>query len=64
MMNVSPLRDCTRALAGALAFGIAASANAQPAWKPERAVEIVVFAAPGGGNDKSARVMEVLSIGV
>ena len=31
------------------------SAHAQ--WKPERAVEVVVFAAPGGGNDKSARVM-------
>ena len=26
-------------------------------WKPERTVEIVVFAAPGGGNDKSARVI-------
>src|SRR5689334_14325484 len=26
-------------------------------WKPERTVEVVVFAAPGGGNDKSARVI-------
>src|SRR5689334_3754053 len=26
-------------------------------WKPERTVEIVVFAAPGGGNDKTARVI-------
>ena len=34
-----------------------AATHAQPAWKPERTVEIVVFAAPGGGNDKSARVM-------
>lgn len=32
-------------------------AYAQPVWKPERTVEVVVFAAPGGGNDKSARVM-------
>jgi len=32
-------------------------AHAQPVWKPERTVEVVVFAAPGGGNDKSARVM-------
>ena len=32
-------------------------AHAQTAWKPERTVEMVVFAAPGGGNDKSARVM-------
>ena len=30
---------------------------AQSAWKPEKTVEVVVFAAPGGGNDKSARVM-------
>jgi len=30
---------------------------AQPAWKPDRTVDVVVFAAPGGGNDKSARVM-------
>jgi len=31
--------------------------HAQSAWKPEKTVEVVVFAAPGGGNDKSARVM-------
>lgn len=39
----------------ALAGQLCATAHAQ--WKPERAVEVVVFAAPGGGNDKSARVM-------
>ena len=33
------------------------AAIAQSAWKPEKTVEVVVFAAPGGGNDKSARVM-------
>ena len=27
-------------------------------WKPERAVEVVVGSAAGGGNDKSARVMQ------
>ncbi|MES2561931.1 MAG: tripartite tricarboxylate transporter substrate-binding protein, partial [Pseudomonadota bacterium] len=27
-------------------------------WKPERPAEIVVGSAPGGGNDKSARVMQ------
>ena len=32
------------------------TAHAQ--WKPERAVEMVVGFAPGGGNDKSARVMQ------
>ena len=26
-------------------------------WKPDRTVELVVFAAPGGGNDKAARVL-------
>ena len=31
------------------------AAHAQ--WKPDHTVEVVVFAAPGGGNDKSARVM-------
>ena len=28
------------------------------AWKPERPVELVVFAAAGGGNDKAARVIQ------
>ncbi len=27
-------------------------------WKPERPVELVVFAAAGGGNDKAARVIQ------
>ena len=27
-------------------------------WKPERTVEVVVFSAPGGGNDKTARLMQ------
>jgi putative tricarboxylic transport membrane protein len=35
---------------------VSAAAHAQ--WKPDRAVEIVVGFAPGGGNDKSARVMQ------
>jgi putative tricarboxylic transport membrane protein len=41
----------------ALIVSSAGAAHAQSAWKPERTVEVVVFAAPGGGNDKSARVM-------
>lgn len=32
------------------------SANAQ-SWKPDRTVELVVFAAAGGGNDKAARYL-------
>ncbi len=39
----------------ALATFVPVTAPAQ--WKPERTVEVVVFAAPGGGNDKTARVM-------
>ena len=32
--------------------------SAQPAWKPERTVEIVVGSAAGGGNDKAARTLQ------
>ncbi len=35
----------------------APGAQAQ-AWKPDRPVELVVFAAAGGGNDKAARVIQ------
>ena len=31
---------------------------AQPVWKPERAVEVVVGASPGGGTDITARVLQ------
>lgn len=59
-MPTNPLKSACRsclalAAMGALAAHVSATAHAQ--WKPERAVEVVVFAAPGGGNDKSARVM-------
>jgi putative tricarboxylic transport membrane protein len=36
----------------------AGAAHAQPAWKPEKSVEIVVGSAAGGGNDKTARVIQ------
>jgi putative tricarboxylic transport membrane protein len=48
------------AWAGLIA-GLAAAApdlGAQPAWRPERNVEIVVPTAPGGGNDKTARTIQ------
>ena len=48
-------------LRAALAFAAAGAVFAAPVhaqWKPERAVEVVVGFAPGGGNDKSARVMQ------
>jgi putative tricarboxylic transport membrane protein len=36
----------------------ASQSQAQPAWKPDRNVEIVVPSAPGGSNDKTARTVE------
>ena len=37
---------------------LAALPTAYAQWKPERTVEVVVFSAAGGGNDKTARVMQ------
>lgn len=37
---------------------VATPCAAQPAWKPEKPVEFVVLSAPGGGNDKTARLMQ------
>ncbi|MBI3935680.1 MAG: tripartite tricarboxylate transporter substrate binding protein [Betaproteobacteria bacterium] len=34
------------------------AALSQPAWKPEKNVEIIVGSAPGGSNDKTARTVE------
>ena len=47
-----------RILLRAMVVGmIATSAQAQPAWKPEKQVEIILPTAPGGGNDAVARLM-------
>src|SRR5688500_20192611 len=51
---------CVRSIV-VLTAALAASFVAAPAaaqWKPDRPVEIIVGSAPGGGNDKSARVMQ------
>ena len=53
----SPVSMVAKTLAIAVTLCIAVTASAQTAWKPDRTVEVVVFAAPGGGNDKSARMM-------
>lgn len=50
------LARCITAVALALASGIA---TAQP-WVPTRNVEIVAGSAPGGSNDKTARLLERL----
>ena len=54
----TPIRLIRMAAVGA---ALAASFGAAPAlaqWKPERTVEIIVGSAAGGGNDKSARVIQ------
>lgn len=46
-------------LAGAAVFAVTASAVwSQPAWRPDKAVEIVTPSAAGGSNDKVARVLQ------
>ena len=42
----------------AFALAAAAVAFAQPAWRPDKAVEIVTPSAAGGSNDKVARVVQ------
>jgi len=42
---------------------VATQSASQPAWKPERNVEIVVGSAPGGSNDKTARQVEKILTG-
>ena len=36
----------------------ATQSSAQPAWRPEKPVEIILPTAPGGGNDTVARLMQ------
>ena len=43
---------------GILLLQSAFNIHAQPAWKPERNIEIVVPSVPGGSNDKTARTVE------
>jgi putative tricarboxylic transport membrane protein len=56
------IRSNTPRLVGVIAVTLLGTALLTPAahaqWKPERAVEIVVGSAPGGGNDKTARIMQ------
>ena len=45
-------------LVAALAAQFATQAWSQPAWRPEKAVEIILPTAPGGTNDQMARLMQ------
>jgi putative tricarboxylic transport membrane protein len=49
------LRRMTAVLLSVLAV---TTAWAQPAWRPEKQVEIILPTAPGGGNDTVARLMQ------
>jgi len=46
------------ALPAALGVLLTSQCAAQPAWKPDRAVEFVVGSSAGGGNDRTARTMQ------
>jgi putative tricarboxylic transport membrane protein len=46
------------ALVAALCIAAAVPCAAQPEWKPDKPVEFVVLSNPGGGNDKTARLMQ------
>ena len=55
-MNFASLRST-----GLLLLALCSTATpcaAQTAWKPEKPVEFVVLSAPGGGNDRTARLMQ------
>lgn len=52
------LGDCLTWIGLALFAAVAASAFAQPAWKPEGTVEIIVPSGAGGGTDHTARVVQ------
>ena len=56
MFSIRDVRAYSR-WAPILLAALAPFTTAHAQWKPERTVEVVVFAAPGGGNDKSVRVM-------
>jgi putative tricarboxylic transport membrane protein len=39
---------------------VASGAQAQPAWKPEKAVELIAMNAPGGGSDRILRILAAI----
>ena len=47
---------CAKAMAIAIAL-CAAPLQAQPTWKPDKAVELIALNAPGGGGDRILRIM-------
>jgi putative tricarboxylic transport membrane protein len=55
-VTVGVFSYCYRAALFAAAFA-AGSLHAQPAWKPDKAVELIAMNAPGGGSDRVLRIM-------
>lgn len=47
-----------RAAVVLIALLIGMNVHAQPAWQPQKQVEIVVGSGPGGGNDRNARALQ------
>jgi putative tricarboxylic transport membrane protein len=58
MEKTIALKQLMQWTGGALFCAAAAAALAQPAWRPEKAVEIVTPSAAGGANDKVARTLQ------
>src|SRR6266513_3015229 len=51
--------DTMRYLFSLLLFASAVGvAQAQPAWKPDKPVELIIGAAPGGANDRIGRSLQ------
>ena len=46
------------AFVAAAFFALTAPVSMAQAWKPEKAVEVVVSSAPGGSNDRVARIIQ------
>jgi putative tricarboxylic transport membrane protein len=51
------LQSATAVVAG-IVLATAATAAVAQTWKPEKAVEVVVSSAPGGSNDRVARIIQ------
>lgn len=41
-----------------LAPAVVVAQNSQPAWKPDKPVELIISAAPGGANDRIGRSLQ------
>ena len=58
MFSIRNVLACRRWMPVLLATLVPCAAAYAQQWKPDRTVELVVFAAAGGGNDKAARQLQ------